>query len=89
MSGIELVSVQPITTLTFWLITHLPSALGPTQPHVYSGFISWRVKHLVMRFRMRGVIPLFPHTPSWRGKEQLYLPFTTDLLLSKKFQNFV
>jgi hypothetical protein len=35
-----------------------------------------------MRFRMRGVIPLFPHTPSWRGKEQLYLSFTTDLLLS-------
>jgi hypothetical protein len=43
MSGIELVTVRPITTMTFRLITHLPSALGPTQPQVYSGVISWGV----------------------------------------------
>lgn len=29
--------------------------------------------HLALRFRMNGVMTLFPHTPSWRWQEQLII----------------
>jgi hypothetical protein len=63
----------------FFFATPSSPALGPTTllssgyrglfPHAYCG---WGVKltthlHLAPRWRMRGSIPPFPHTSSWRG----------------------
>jgi hypothetical protein len=41
----------------------------------------WGVKltarlNLVLKLRMSGAIPLFPHTPSWRVQRQIYLSYT-------------
>jgi hypothetical protein len=56
------------------ILAHHTSTIGswpyPTSSVQRGYFLG--VKHLATRFRMRGAIPLFPHTPSWRGQEQLY-----------------
>jgi hypothetical protein len=70
-------------------------SLGPTQSPIrwVTGSLSPGVKrsvYLVPRLRMRGAIPLLPHTSSWRGVRLstgiALLPFTLASLTNPLMQ---